>query len=556
MEQESENVYPRLLRNIHKEREINSLLVVHEEKRTPAQVPIIQEIYELRWPTLLISESQGDFLYRMEYNKELLAVLLISQRMKEMPMEIMANILNFLRESRILVIAVDVFAEQRKAFRQRLLLSCKWYNMTNVLLSFGGPQRVGNPDREVVYFLQPYPNYYWTSLKLQDMEDGNLPYFPQHWRNFHNKTLLTYVDRSPLRSVYYHDDQGNLKINGFVPKFVMLFAEHFNATLRMAFPLDVNNPKHYTTILAEMVETNLLDIPMTMHTNPHYDRWFNMTDAYHHDRGQLIVPCAQPLSIQEVYTILLNATFLGSVIICTVIFSLLHSLIDYIFDNLWEPSRLLLSDRIFPAVLGQSFTPPHESPRRILKFIYIMLFIVGLFLNTLFSVNVSTLLTSPPKHRQIKSPQDILDASMKILLHDAEAFAMRYRIEDYVQAVITTHNISYLDGLRNNYNTSYSYYSSSTGWQKDTLRQKYLAEKRFCTYDDLILYPYLPWGIPLQQNSPYREGLNYLLHLVHAYGLMDYWAYSTFLDLLKLKEVSIRDPNMDQGPKQLKPAAA
>ncbi|XP_058987741.1 uncharacterized protein LOC131806827 [Musca domestica] len=427
--------------------------------------------------------------------------------MQEEVMKILADALNFLRETRIVVVAVDVL-DQRE-FRGELLASCKGYNMTNVLLSFGySAENPGNSESTLFYALKPYPEYYWTSFSPGDIELKNLKYFPQHW-------------------------------------------QHFNATLKMAFPLDMENPKHYTAILKDMVETNLLDIPMTMHTNPDYDRWFNMTDAYQHDHGMLIVPCAQALSIREVYAIILNWTFLGSVILCTVIFSLLQSLIDYLFDGLLDLSRLLLSERIFPAVLGQEFTPPPKPPRRILKFIYLLLFIAGLFLNTLFSTNVSTLLTSPPKHRQLKSIQDIMESSVKILLHDAEAYAMRYRIVDYLPAVITTSNYTYLDSLRTDYNTSYSYYSSSTGWEKDTRRQQYLSHKHFCTYDGLILYPYMPWGIPLQQNSPYREGLNYLLHWVHAFGFMEYWSDSAFWDLLKLKQVSIRDPYVEPGPQPL-----
>ncbi|XP_073821161.1 uncharacterized protein [Musca autumnalis] len=309
--------------------------------------------------------------------------------------------------------------------------------------------------------------------------------------------------------------------------------------------------KHFKAILAELVETNLIDIPMSMDTTPYYERWFNMTDVFHHDRGMLIVPCAQALSIREVYAIILNATFIGSILLCTVIFSLLQSLIYYIFDGLLEPSGLVFSVRIFPAVLGQSFTPPNQEPLKILKFVYLLLFMTGLFLNTTFSVNVSTLLTSPPKHPQITTLQDVVDSKMKILLQDAEASAMSYRFEGYEKNIVITQNISYLEALKNDYNTSYSYYVSSTGLEKDNLRQQFLTHKPFCTHDELLLYLYILWGLPLQNNSPYRDGLNYLLHLVHAYGFMEYWTYDTFADLLKLKQVSIRDPYVDKGPQQL-----
>ncbi|XP_073821158.1 uncharacterized protein [Musca autumnalis] len=548
-ENKENNSYQKLLNNIYMERNCNSLLVVYDAQQTSLE-PIIQSLYKLNWPTNLLTKTQGEFLYRMEYNKEILAVLLLTLKMNVQLMEIMANVLNFMRETRIVVIAVDVLDQQE--FQQQLLENCKDHNMTNVLLSFTSTQKQSGHGSRMLYFLKPYPIYHWSHpVPATDLSNLNLTYYPQHWRNLHNKTLLTYVDKASLRSLYYKDEQGNLKINGYVPRFVMLFAERYNATLEMIKPLDMVTSKHFKEILAELVETNLIDIPMSMDSNPHYDRWFNMTDVFYHDRGMLMVPCVQALSIREVYAIILNATIIGSILVGTVIFSLLQSLIDYIFDGLLEPTKLVFSVRIFPAVLGQSFTPPHQEPRKILKFVYLLLFMTGLFLNTIFSVNVSTLLTSPPKHAQIKTLEDIVDSKMKVLLQDAEAFAMRYRFEGYEKYIVTTQNISYVEALKNDYNTSYVYYVSSPGWEKDTLRQQFLTHKPFCTYDDLVIYPYLPWGIPLQNNSPYRDGLNYLLHLVHAYGFMEYWSYDTFADLLKLKQVSIRDPYVDKGPQQL-----
>ncbi|XP_073821234.1 uncharacterized protein [Musca autumnalis] len=514
------NFYQKLLNNIYMERKFNSLLVVHDEQQISLE-PIIQSLYKLNCPTNLLTKTQGEFLYRMEYNKEILAVLLLTLKMNVQLMEIMANVLNFMRETRIVVIAVDVLDHQE--FQQQLLENCKDHNMTNVLLSFTSTQKESGQGSRVLYFLKPYPIYHWSHpVPATDLGNLNLTYYPQHWRNLHNKTLLTYVDKASLRSFYYKDEQGNLKINGYVPRFVMLFAERYNATLEIIKPLDMVTAKHFKEILAELAETNLIDIPMSMDTTPNYERWFNMTDVFHHGRGMLIVPCAQALSIREVYTIILNATFIGSILVCTVIFSLLQSLNDYIFDGLLEPSGLVFSVRIFPAVLGQSFTPPNQELRKILKFVYLLLFMTGLFLNTTFSVNVSTLLTSPPKHPQIKTLQDLVDSKMKILLQDAEASAMRYRFEGYEKSL-----------------------------EKDNLRQQFLTYKPFCTHDELLLYLYIPWGLPLQNNSPYRDGLNYLLHLVHAYGFIEYWTYDTFADLLKLKQVSIRDPYVDKGPQQL-----
>ncbi|XP_073821240.1 uncharacterized protein [Musca autumnalis] len=409
-------------------------------------------------------EDHGKWFAWRKFNHEILTIILLRNSLNMNIMKIMGNTLDYMRQTRIIAIAEDIPWGEHEKFKQLLLKSCDNFRFTNFLLIFSNNTH-GIQD---TFYLKPYPAYHW------DSRTGNTtPHFPQHWRNMHNKTLLTYMDRIPPRTLYYKDAKGNIHLNGFVARLIMLFAERFNATLQMALPLDFKEPTHYSVIVENMVSNNRLDIPMVVDTSPVINKWFNMTNTLLHDKGLLVVPCAQSLN-----------------------------------------------------------TP-------------------GLYLNTTFSVNVSTLFTHPPNHRQIETMQDLLKSPVKILLLDIEADVMGHEIKHLARAFTTTDNFTYLQELRNSLNTSYGYYFSSPAWQMLLLKQQFFEKKIFCTYDNLTLFPNLRWAIPLPHNSPYKEGLNYLIEQVKAYGLIDAWHYSTFSDMLKLKETTILHPAAEKGPRPL-----
>uniref|UniRef100_A0A2Y9D4M8 Ionotropic receptor n=1 Tax=Stomoxys calcitrans TaxID=35570 RepID=A0A2Y9D4M8_STOCA len=528
--------YPKLLQDIYGEYKFESILVVYKKQAIPHDLSLAIE--ELEIPNVLITMPQAAFFFRGTFNVNILAILIMNISMDLELMEGLAITLDYMRQTRILAIALDVH-DDKDLYKQQLLLHCKSHNMTNVVLQFMNSQE--DMELDHLYMLKPYPQYHWI------LKQHQIRYYQQHWKNMQNVSLLTFVDQSKPRSLYFKDEQGNLRINGFVARLILLFAERLNATLHMAYPLSLESPLHYSVILKNMVRRNLLDIPMVEDTSPYGSKWLNFTNVYDYDQGMFIVPCAQELSTGEVYTILLNKCFLGSIFMSTFVLSLLHSLIDYIFEDVWQPTRLIFNERIFPGVLGLSFVARCSNCHS-RQFVYILLFIIGFYLNTKFSVKVSSLFTSPPQHRHLETMQDIMNSPLKLLLQENEAADMSPFTTNYVQAIVITSNNTYLRDLRQNLNTSYGYFASLGYWKILTRQQQFYSHKVFCTFENLTLFPYLPWAIPLQLNSPYTEALNYLIHQVHSFGLNEAWLSSTFIDMLKLKHISLRDPHMAQGP--------
>ncbi|XP_059226719.1 uncharacterized protein LOC131998454 [Stomoxys calcitrans] len=538
-----EPLYTTLLEGINEQQEINSILMLHHGQRLPAT--ILKAVGKIQIPQLIVTKNQATFLLKKKFNTEILSIVVMSSLVDYELMKLLADLLYYVRQTRILNIALDVLYQEE--YKEQFLFICQQYNMTNVLLQF--MQTKEEILSRSLYMLKPYPQYHWEA-DLYDVRSNKQSYYQQHWRNMYNKTLKTYVDESDIRSLYYEDTQGHMQLNGYVARFVLLFAQLFNASLQMAFPLSITNPTHDSVILEQMVRKNLLDVPMILDTTTDGHELLPWTDVYEFDQGLLMVPCAQKFTTQEVYGILLNIHFMACVISSTVLLSLAHSLIDYVYDDFLQLTRLLLSDRILPGVLGQAFKV-RASKSGSLKIIYLLLFIVGLYINTQFSAKVNTLFTRPPYHQQIESMQDVVKSPKKVLLYEANTEILSIFMRDYQSSFITTKNYTYMRDMLLHLNTTYSYYTSSGLWDILMQQQQFYSHPAFCTYDNLTLFKNLLWAIPLQPNSPYKDALNHLIHQVHDFGFMHAWVYSTLADMLKLRLMSLRDPYVKRGPMAL-----
>uniref|UniRef100_A0A1I8MTF3 Ionotropic glutamate receptor L-glutamate and glycine-binding domain-containing protein n=1 Tax=Musca domestica TaxID=7370 RepID=A0A1I8MTF3_MUSDO len=498
------NFYGNLLKDIHQERGYDTLVIVHEDVNVDLR---LKEIYGFPHPKIFLSKH-FEFFYKQDFNSEILVIIIMSGALDLELMGIAARSLNYIRQSRILIIARNVSNEEE--FMVECLALLEEYPMTNVLLHFLKNSFEIPLDYQQ---LKPFPEFHWQK---RNFNEKDLKYYPQHWRNLYGTNITTHTDQSLPSSVTYIDERGNLKLNGHVARLVLLFAEYFNGTLRMYRPLEINGFTHFT-VVADMATKRLIDIAMCLHviSTPGHSTWTYASDVYEIGRGMIIVPCSQPLSIGDMFEILLNEYFFGMVIICTLLFSILHFVIEYYFDGEFSYTDLILNNRIIGGVLGLSFSG-RNSPWRGLKLIYILLFFAGLNINAQFSARDLAIMGG-------------------IML-------------DIFRSLIITEDVAEYSRMRFNFNTTTGYYATLAQWKLFSLKQKYHSHKTYCTYENLTLHKFIPWNILLQPNSQYKDAFNYLIHRVHEAGLSDAWYASAFNDLLKLKRLSLADPNPEGGP--------
>ncbi|XP_075150345.1 uncharacterized protein LOC142224459 [Haematobia irritans] len=518
------NYCEKLVLEVYEERPFDTVVMVHHP--TSGRDETLQGLHEVfRIPKIIITSFDKRLEYKSLFNSEIFTIVLMVGERQINLLRIVADTLDYIRQTRILILSKDI--ENMQRFRKNLLANLKEYKMTNVLMQ--------SMDHEgELRMLKPYAEYHW--LEVRDISSP-LKYYPQHWKNLHKRTLLTLSDLTLPRAILFQDPHtGHQRLNGYLPRLIQLFAEIFNASLKMTQPKNANEPIHYT-LINNMVDENLLDIPMTMDTGSER-KWLNMSDTFEIGQGLVMVPCAQPLKNRELYGVLLNGKFFGSLALCLVIFSSVHTLCDLVYGNYIKISDMIINERVLPGILGQTFNARKMSFYG-LKLLYILLFFTAINLNAQFSANMNTLFTQPSYHREIHTKEDLKQSPLKILLHITEAPFIKPHIEDIEDSFHVSYNSTFFFENRQNFNTSYGYYTSSTMWQLLQRKQKYLSQKIFCSPKDFMIFSLLPWAFRLQYNSPYKEALNYLIHRVHDLGLIRAWHSSTFSDLLKLNLISV-----------------
>ncbi|XP_073821152.1 uncharacterized protein [Musca autumnalis] len=468
------------------------------------------------------------------YNTEILTIIFMHQIVDKELIKSVAQSLENIRQSRILIITSQL--EPSDEFLRQLLALCELYKMTNVILT--SEQFVKSGE---FYLLQPYPSFKWQQVRHWEI-NGKI-FYPENWYNMHNKTLFTQPDNSLPQTLVFEDDTGHLQLSGFVAEFIFLFAEYYNVSLQFRKPLKLNGAVHFKEITL-MAKEGVLDIPMALDAGGR-GNWHDITDTLLLNRVSFMVPLSLQLNVNEIFHLLLDIRFFIIIWVASLVFSSIIALIDYVFQRITLNWKFLVSDEVFPGILGQSF---NERFTRIvgLRMIYFFIAYIGFILNTEFSAKVNSYFTSPPYHKQLEKLNDFQDSPIRIQLQAPDAIIMHIWLENWQHIVTITENSSDFLWNRQNFNTSYGYVVQTPLWDIYDGRQQYFRRRVFHTPPAMNLHDIMMWGIPLPSNSPYKEPLNHLIHLVEQSGLMDAWLATVYGHMVKLKLVPLNDPNANK----------
>uniref|UniRef100_A0A2Y9D4J9 Ionotropic receptor n=1 Tax=Stomoxys calcitrans TaxID=35570 RepID=A0A2Y9D4J9_STOCA len=524
--------YASLIMDIYQEQKFDSILLFQQSATNSGT---FENLYLPSLPKVIIS-SHGSFCFKDFYNSEILVIFTLHSGLDWELMERAAYVLNYMRQTRILMLAENI--QQEELLIAQLLKVFELYKMTNVFLTLAQFQE--DEERTSKYLmLYPYPEYQWRNwLAAQS------PYYTEHWRNFGNKSLKTFVEVTSSRAFIFKDSQGNFKFSGYVANMILLFAQLYNASLSMLDPQNPGNKSHYL-VVNEMVENQLLDFAMGL--TPLYQiSPRNTSDAYEVNEVLMMIPLAKQLTMQELYAALLSGQFFASLLMATLVFSMVHSIMEYLQYGLWHRLDLMISNRILPGILGLSF-PCRSRPRTSLKMVYMLLGFFGLYITTLFAANNKSLFTRPPLHADIRTFDDLSRSSLKYLTSQQDFNELKEFLEPIRKSVQVIDNRTIVVEHRTKLNTSYAYSITTTSFDILWRKQKFSCYFTFHTPSAMVIHPLMPWCYNLQYNSPYKEALNYLMHRIHAAGLEHIWRSQVFYDQLRSKEIHLSKPPNSRG---------
>ncbi|XP_037806576.1 uncharacterized protein LOC119600441 [Lucilia sericata] len=387
--------------------------------------------------------------------------------------------------------------------------------------------------------LKPFQDYHFQNRRF----DREFKLYPQHWRDMKGKTVLTLADQIQPRSLIWLNAKGQLQLSGFTAKCVQLFAEKYNASLKMALPLKINEILHLS-IIDNMTKHGQLDIPMSLESSFLGDKWLSLSYPLEIGKWIIMTPCARPMETKKIFILIITPQVFVFIIGFTIIFSGLLSLTEKLFHKRCYWLNIFVNDKVIPGLLGQSFILKKSGVCSI-KLFYVLILTLGLLLSTYYSAHLKTLITKPPLQKQSKTFDDLRTAGKKILMDildmknlDTNDNGIMEKMQD---SIVYLNNTTLYHKYRKSFNTTYSYTVTTGLWNIFLKKQTFFTHKIFCTSENIYIMDLLMLSIPLQENSMYKEALDYLIHRVHSVGLFYAWQSHTFYDMLRLGNISLRD---------------
>ncbi|XP_059221707.1 uncharacterized protein LOC131996235 [Stomoxys calcitrans] len=339
--------YKTMLNVILKEKAYETLLLMHQSFNEEKLLDIFTTYQNEKMPKVIMRPNGHLNSYKTLFNSEILAVVFFKGKVDTDLMNGLAQALDYMRQTRILIVAIRI-EEDLEDFKELLLKLCETHKMTNVLASLHSSVETIDAKAGALFSLRPFPNYHWQPLRALPHQEFAL--YPIHWLNMHNKTLLTYPDQSPPKSLVHFDEQGAMHISGYVGLLVWTFAQHYNAHLQMQQPLVEGKVVHFM-IIARMVADGQLDVPMSTDAGA-TGSWHNMSDFVIVCKSHFMVPLSAQLTIREVFTLLLNGQFFGPVVVFSLLLSFVHVLTDLAFEGTLQYMDLIINSKVMPGVLG------------------------------------------------------------------------------------------------------------------------------------------------------------------------------------------------------------
>ncbi|XP_050323935.1 uncharacterized protein LOC126755424 [Bactrocera neohumeralis] len=385
------------------------------------------------------------------------------------------------------------------------------------------------------YRYYPFPNGHWR----RELLNSSKFYFPLHQRDLKGKHFLTLPGQIVPRCLIYVDSAGQQHLSGYVGLLLLTFAEKYNITLQYLYPVIPGEILHLTVLL-DFVTNGSLDVAITLVPLSYGGKDFYSFLTYPLELSGwfIVLPCPRPLDYSEIYAIVVTAQVFGILIILNIIFSVLDSIIKHQFYKstdgiIW--TDILVNDNIFRGIFGLSFIIKRH-PVLSLKTLYVFLFLLGLFINNMYTAYFQTLFTRPPLKQEILTFDDMRDQNLEVMFDRKEISTVKDSLgSDFNRTfkdILLLEDTRIFQRHRRDYDTAYAYSMPESLWSIFKAQQETFERKLYCLAPTLKFFGLLMMGIPLAENSYIMEPLNMMTLRVVETGLLEHWRTVTYLDMV------------------------
>ncbi|XP_023308354.2 uncharacterized protein LOC111690131 [Lucilia cuprina] len=166
-----------------------------------------------------------------------------------------------------------------------------------------------------------------------------------------------------------------------------------------------------------------------------------------------------------------------------------------------------------------------------LRFLFILLFIVGFFSTNLYMSKMTSYLTTATAQQQIDTVDDVISANLPLMMMDYEYEKIKEM--NYSQKfldLIVVSSKGELDKHRDRFNSSFGYSIQSDRWSFLNKQQFYLKKPLF-RLSSICIGPYYH-VFPIQRDSHLAKPLQNFIMSASQFGFITQWRSQAFADAL------------------------
>ncbi|XP_054736700.1 uncharacterized protein LOC129243594 [Anastrepha obliqua] len=524
------------LRRIYEEDPFDTLFLLQTANKTC--LPIDELWKHLKIPLILVSgykASEGKL--KDHFNSNILTVICLQEQLNLKLLSIMAANLQHRRQTRIILrIAV---AKPSPTLLTTLRNYLEVQIMSNVIAIFNDFY-----TQSLIYRYYPFPSGRWMPELLNQTQS----YFPCHYTNLQGRTFITLPAQTEPRTMIYEDASGQQHLSGYIGRLMIAFAEKYNATFQYLHPVTPGDGLH-VSVLGGYIMQGILDIAITLSPSS-YDvkaTYPYMSYTVESIEWFIVLPCPQPLEYSKIYLMVVTTQVITILAILGLLFSILDNFINHKFykkSNDFNLVNVLVNDNIFRGIFGLSLLIQNR-PILSMKILYTFLFLLGLFVSSLYSAYFQSLFTSPPLKPRILTFDDMRRANFKVMFDRNEIETIRKGLgpefNKIFKDILQLADTKTFRRHRSEYDTTYGYSMPESIWPIFELQQQTFERKVFCLAPTLKFFGHALMSIPLADNSYLREPLNEIIFRVIETGLVEQWRTMTFMDMLATGKLSLKD---------------
>ncbi|XP_054089501.1 uncharacterized protein LOC128922573 [Zeugodacus cucurbitae] len=490
-------------------------------------------------------------------NSELLLIRCLPESFSPELFESMLNSLRNRRYVRMLFIWNEEYtsasSEKRLQLQkqQQLLFNyCAEKRLLNVIAIYQDYLKDGH-----FYTFSYFPQFHLERKSLD--EDC----FPNRIRDLKGVALRTLPDQLEPWSIVWRDRNDEIQIGGFLTKIVREFAKRNNATLTYPVPLETDVFVGIGT-WAPLLQNDTVDVVCGITIAGDGNEFLDETAPVMIVDWTIMLPLPARIPDSEIFVFLLNSVLGLLLLILLFVFSsalTFESLVmqrrtstESFFFFLWTLTNVVLR-----GIIGQpSYVQVHISARFLKRFLYMILFLSGIFMSTLISASLQSYLTSSLRYPRVNDMKDLYFSGMKIKISQYEYYLLpRYFSPYYLNALDKVLEIvpsfDEIQRQRTILDARYAFTILSPMWSVMTKYQSHLRQPLFYVNENLYLSKGIPMAIPMQTNSIFLQALNNMIHEIQSVGLMKLWANQVYDDMVAAKKLNITSVVNDVRREQL-----